>query len=76
VSNRDSMVVVVTGMGAVSGFGYGVPALWRGVSEGRVAIAALRREPLATLGQGAWLGAEAPRDRLPQHEMASRSQIR
>lgn len=68
--------VVVSGMGAVTGFGVGVEALWHGVSNGQVAIAPLRREPLATLGGGAWIGAEAPRERLPQHEYKKLSEQR
>jgi 3-oxoacyl-[acyl-carrier-protein] synthase II len=42
--------IAVTGVGAVSGFGAGLDALWRGVVEGRRAVAA--RPELAGLAQG------------------------
>lgn len=34
--------VVVTGLGAVTGYGLGVKALWEGIEQGRTAIGALR----------------------------------
>lgn len=41
--------VVVTGMGAVTAYGIGVPAFWQGLSTGTPAIQPLRTLPLADL---------------------------
>src|SRR5690606_35893994 len=38
-----SAPVAITGLGAVSGFGWGVPALWDGLLSGRTAIGNFRR---------------------------------
>ncbi|HRQ73978.1 MAG TPA: beta-ketoacyl synthase N-terminal-like domain-containing protein [Phycisphaerales bacterium] len=61
--------VVITGVGAVSGFGVGLPALWAGLVEGR---SALRRLGLFDASGFPWrLGAEAAgfsaRDHVPKH---------
>jgi len=61
--------VVITGVGAVSGFGVGLPALWSGLVEGR---SALRRIGLFDASGFPWrLGAEAAgfsaRDHVPKH---------
>lgn len=54
------MTVVVTGIGAVSGFGWGADALWRGLLSGATAI----RTPhtFDTSGQRTALAAEVPPD--------------
>lgn len=52
--------VVVTGMGAVSGFGIGVEALWRNLAAGRSAIRPLRHPRAAELRVGA--AAQVPED--------------
>ena len=61
--------VVITGVGAVSGFGVGLPALWSGLVEGR---SALRRIGLFDASGFPWrLGAEvvgfSARDHVPKH---------
>lgn len=60
----DAQRVVVTGMGAVSAFGLGVPALWAGLSEGRCAIAPLRHERAAEMRVR--VAAQLPEDYTPE----------
>ncbi|MBN8768749.1 MAG: beta-ketoacyl-[acyl-carrier-protein] synthase family protein [Stenotrophomonas nitritireducens] len=60
----DAQRVVVTGMGAVSAFGLGVPALWAGLSEGRCAIAPLRHERAAEMRVR--VAAQVPEDYTPE----------
>lgn len=60
----DAQRVVVTGMGAVSAFGLGVPALWTGLSEGRCAIAPLRHERAAEMRVR--VAAQVPEDYTPE----------
>ncbi|HVS03298.1 MAG TPA: beta-ketoacyl-[acyl-carrier-protein] synthase family protein [Thermoanaerobaculia bacterium] len=50
--------VVVTGLGAVSGWGAGVDALWRGLSSGRTALRPVER--FATGRHRTTIGAEVP----------------
>lgn len=60
----DAQRVVVTGMGAVSPFGLGVPALWAGLIEGRCAIAPLRHERAAEMRVR--VAAQVPEDYTPE----------
>lgn len=53
--------IVVTGLGAVSGWGYGIDALWRGLLSGEHAIGPLRR--FETSGYPSEVGSEVPQPR-------------
>lgn len=50
--------VAITGLGAVSGYGWGVPALWRGLLSGASAIRPVRR--FDTVAYRTHVAAEAP----------------
>ncbi|OHX21938.1 beta-ketoacyl-[acyl-carrier-protein] synthase family protein [Chromobacterium sphagni] len=63
--------VVITGIGCVSPFGYGVPALWSGLAQPRSAIAPvpwLENEQVAYRNGGAWA------DYQPQNHFANSRQ--
>lgn len=65
----SSRHVVITGIGAVSGFGLGLPALWAGLVEGRSSLARLTR--FDPSGFPCRLGAEVPsfagKDHVPKY---------
>jgi 3-oxoacyl-[acyl-carrier-protein] synthase II len=52
--------IVITGIGAVSGFGLGLPALWQGLVDGRSTLGPVRRLDLS--GFPARLASEIPGD--------------
>lgn len=52
--------VVITGVGAVSGLGLGLPALWEGLSQGRSALGPVKRLDMS--GFACRLAAEIPGD--------------
>ncbi len=66
--------MVVTGVGAVSGFGWGVEALWRGLLAGGTAIRPFHRFPHA--GHRTHLAAEVPPPPLPLAPAADGSPAR
>jgi 3-oxoacyl-[acyl-carrier-protein] synthase II len=67
----DGQPIAVTGLGAVSAWGWGVEPLWRGLVSGRTAIGPLRR--FAGQGHRTAVAAEVPPlDDEPREELARR----
>ncbi|MCG8460427.1 MAG: beta-ketoacyl-[acyl-carrier-protein] synthase family protein [Holophagales bacterium] len=64
MSPRLEHAVAVTGIGAVTGWGWGVEPLWRGLSSGATAIAEPRA--LDTQGHRTHLASEVPTPPAPQ----------